>query len=509
MTSLTKICDQIGLRTELIALFQHEWSIPDDMAASIYDDIVMESFKKFKPTVNFVIESPYADSMYRDSYYSYFATKLKDYKRDCIRLSFFDGPITVNDFREPAGLLTLQERYRGFIVLRPTPPNVIGRSIINPAALQEDDFVCVTSSYPSSVYSVKLEAKGFPHSSQDAEMISCAETSIWAIMEYFSSKYTEYRSAPPSMIIDVLKSRSDVRLIPTGGLQVRQISFAIREFGFATKIYSRLEYGDVAFRQAFSTYIESGLPLIVAMDNNHQIGNIAHALIAIGRTRITDELIDNLAVSEELNADFKSVIDQKCIQFFDNDDIPVKIVFIDDNMAPYQLQHFETPALHYDEPDWKACRINRFVAPLHPRMHLDAFEAKGYIKKLLLGETFPIADNTEIFLRLFLTSSRSYKDYLARNTSFAANIRESITHMLMPEFIWVAEISDKANIKEKRASGLFILDATEPNPDSESTLIFGGYKNIFFDWNGRMDEFVENCVALDSFSIYVNNLKGF
>ncbi|SHN19246.1 hypothetical protein [Chitinophaga sp. CF418] len=267
--------------------------------------------------------------------------------------------------------------------------------------------------------------------------------------------------------------------------------------------------GDILFRQVFSTYIESGLPLIVAMDNGHQMGNVGHALIAIGRTRTTDELIDNLAVSEELDTDLKSIIGQKDIQFFDNDDIPGRFVFIDDNMPPYQLQHFETPALHYNNPNWKTCRISEFVAPLHPRMYLEAVAAKVYIKKLLLGGMFPIANGTEIFVRLFLTSNRSYKDYLARNVSFSATVREFITNMLMPEFIWVAEISDKANIKRRQAYGLFILDATEPDLNRHSKLIFGGYKNIFYYWNEEKSEIVKNYLASGSFSIYVNNLKGF
>jgi len=509
MTGLTRICNPTELRTELTALFANEWEIPNGTAASIYDNVVLDSIKKLKPTVHFVIEAPYADSMYRDTYYSYFATKLKDYKKDCIRLSFFDGPLSASDFREHAGLSTLQERYYGFMVLRPTIPNVIGRSIIHPKALQEDNFLCVTSSYPSSVHAVKLVAEGFPHSSQDAEMISCAETSIWAVMEYFSSRYAEYSPVPPSMIAEIIKSRSHARLIPTEGLLTEQISFAIRELGFGAKIYTRDELGDILFRRAFSSYIESGLPLILGMDNSHRTGTIGHALIAIGRTQTTDELTDNLVVSEESDSDLKSIIRDKGILFFDNDDIPRKIVFIDDNMPPYRLQPFDTPALHYNGPDWKACRINEFIVPLHPKLYLEAITAKAYIKELLLRGPFPIANGTEIFVRLFLASSRSYKDYIARSINFNSDAREYITDMFMSEFIWVAEISDKVNIKRRQAFGLFILDATEPNPDGYSALIFGGYKNIFYSWNGRKNRLVKKCLDLGNFSVYINNLKGF
>lgn len=509
MTSLTRICNLTELRTELIALFESEWFISNSIATSIYDDMLLDQIRRFKPNVNFVIETPYVDKVYRDSYYTYFSTKLGNYKKDCIRLSFFDGPLTVGDFRDLPTLSNLQNRYWGFMVLRPTIPSVIGRSVITPQALRDDDFLCVTSSYPSSVHAVKLLAKGFPHSSQDAETISCAETSIWAIMEYFSSRYAEYKPAPPSMIIQAIKSRSNVRQIPSEGLQVDQIGFALREFGFATKIYSRIEFGDIPFRRLFSTYIESGLPLIVAMDNNHQMGTIGHALIAIGHTSTTDQLIDNLPVSQELDSYLNNLIGQQGIQFFDNDDVPRRFVFIDDNMPPYQLQDYETPGLHYNDPDWEACRITHFIVPMYPKMYLEAVEAKSHIKTLLLEGNFPIVSGVEIFLRLFLTSSRSYKDYLARESSFNADIQDFILETPMPKFIWVAEISDRANIKRKQAHGLFILDATEPNLENYNALIFGGYQDTFCYPDHASKELIINSLTLGTFNIYLNNLKGF
>lgn len=205
MTNTTIICDLKDLRADLLLLFKEEWLISDEIAASIYDDVLVDYFDKFQPTIHFVVESPYVDRVYRDSYYSYFSTKLGDYNKNCIKVSLFENAIQDEDFRENDKIEKLQQHYLGFIVLRPTIPYVIGRSVINPNALKGEKFLSVTSSYPATVNGVRLTAHGFPHSSQDTETISCAETSIWAIMEYFSSRYPEYKPALPSYLYKKLK----------------------------------------------------------------------------------------------------------------------------------------------------------------------------------------------------------------------------------------------------------------------------------------------------------------
>lgn len=46
----------------------------------------------------FVVEYPYVDKLYRDTYYSYFASKLNGYHRDCVRVSIFNSTIKEEDF---------------------------------------------------------------------------------------------------------------------------------------------------------------------------------------------------------------------------------------------------------------------------------------------------------------------------------------------------------------------------------------------------------------------------
>lgn len=506
MTSTSIICDHSDIRVSMIHLFEQEWSISPTIAANVYDNALQEHIKKLKPTAHFVIETLYVDRVYRDSYYNYFATKLGVYKKDCIRLSFFDGPLTPQDFKDPQAITTLQNRYWGFMVLRPTIPQIVGRSVIHPSAIQGNTFLCVTSQYPASVNSIKLTATGFPHSSQDAETITCAETTIWSMMEYFSCKYPEYKPALPSAIIKALRSRTNVRQIPSEGLQVDQMCYAMLEFGFATKLYSKQNFKPVPFRRLFSTYVESGLPLLVTLDNNQDIG---HALLVIGRAPTSADQIRRLQIAVEPNQYLNNLLVTKNIQLFDNDDINRDFVFIDDNMPVYQLQNFDTPALHYPSPNWHTCEIDHFIVPMHPKMYLEAVEAKSYIKHLLLDGTYNVPNGSDIFLRVYLTSSRSYKDYLAKETSFNVDFQDFILETPMPKFIWVGEISNKSDIIASKAHGLFILDATEPNLENYQALIVGGYIDKFCYPDHTTKKLQMNALPLGSFKIYTNNLKGF
>jgi hypothetical protein len=497
------------IRDQLIPILQREFLISKAIAENTFKNSLQPHFVRFKATIHIVIEHPYVDRVYRDSFYSYFSTKMGNYKKDCIRLSFFDCAINASDFRDKHAILAAQSHYLGFMVLRPTIPSIVGRNVISPAILQQNNFVSVSSSFHTTVRGAKFQATGFPHSSQDAETISCAETSIWAIMEYFSSKYSDYRPALPSAIIKALQSRSTDRQIPSTGLNSGQVGFALREFGFGTKTYSKQQFPGPDFKRLISCYIESGLPLEILIDNFSTAGTIGHAVLAIGHSKTTTVQIDKLGPTVETDPSIKRLITTKNISLYDNDDVERDLVFIDDNHPPYQLAPINNPARHYNDPDWDLCEISYFIVPLYPKIYLEAFVAKNYIKNLLLRENFTIIPNTELFIRTFLTSSRSFKDYLASEKSFNADIKEFIMNTSMAKFIWVCEISTKQLIKQNKANGLFILDATEPNLQNYHPLIFAGYSDRFYYPAPSSRQLNEILLDLGTFSIYTNNLKGF
>jgi hypothetical protein len=159
------------------------------------------------------IEYPYVDRIYRDTYYTYFSTKHNDYPRDCIRVAFFELPLKEVHFRRSNYIQLLQRTFRGFMIIRPTFPNIIGRTLIDPRAFRQRNFQICHYSAGVLINGIKLNATGFPFSSQDGESISCAETTLWGIMEYFGNKYADYQPVSPSKIISVLDQHAKKRLL--------------------------------------------------------------------------------------------------------------------------------------------------------------------------------------------------------------------------------------------------------------------------------------------------------
>ena len=172
-------------------------------------DIIKQNIMRFmlsmRSDLHVIAENRYVDRVYRDSYYEYYATKKYHYSRHCIRLSFFENGFNPSvNFNDTTNI---KDNYLGFLVLRPLMA-CIGRNVINPKAKsgpEKDCQICKVE-VDSSCIGIKLKAVGFPHASQDSETMTCAQTVIWELLEYYGNKYNEYRLTTQTEIANIIKS---------------------------------------------------------------------------------------------------------------------------------------------------------------------------------------------------------------------------------------------------------------------------------------------------------------
>lgn len=506
--SISKYIEPITQSRSLsIKLLVEEFGINQDVATEITDTEIMPHFNQLKDTCYLLAETPYVDKVYRNSYYNYFSSKHKGYNRDCIKVSIFENEILESDFIDITKTPELRARYRGFLVLRPTEPYVIGRNILSPKALKNNGFLSCSVNIGTTANGVKFSVEGFPHSSQDTETKSCAETTLWAIMEYFGNKYSDYQPVMPFKIVQVLKEITSERQMPSTGLTIQQISFALRQFGFGSIIYSHESYG-IDFKKLFRAYLESGIPVICGIDNLHtKSGDIGHAVICIGREQINDADIDSLKISDIANSALKDTIVANNYTVYDWDEIDKDLIFVDDNFPVYRRASFDKPTDHYPSSRWHVCTIKHFIVPLYPKIYLEVYQAKNFVYKFLMQGPVPLINGTEVLIRFFLSSSRSFKDSLSLSSSFQSDIKEIILELPMPKFIWVAEISNKALMKQHKADGLIILDATEANVYNNKPLIVAAYQGhyITIQPNGELENLP---LPLSPYKTYTRNLKN-
>ncbi len=444
-----------------------------------------------KEDIYVLVEYPYVDKVYRDSYYHYYSSKNQNYHRDCVRLSFFNKDIDKTFFRDAEKHKEIRESYLGFVVLRPTFPQVIGRSVIAPSALKESNFKSCITSVSTTANGLKLNVKGFPHASQNSETITCAETTIWCIMEYFGMRYPEYTPTLPSKISKILAAQSFERIWPSKGLTAQQISYALRELGFGVKVYSNAAYGK-DFLQLLRIYVESGIPVVVAIQNAQGIG---HAQCVIGRAKYDGPEIDGLSTFEDFGNN---------VNVFDFETMTLEHVFMDDNHPPYRVSQLESPAGFYSQPEWADCVITNFVVPLYSKIYLDAGEARAYAKSILRRyiNNLKILNDVDIVMKVFLASSRSYKDYLNSNATLDPVVKELLLRSPMPKFVWISEISNKELLKEENVNGFLIIDATATKSHG---LIAGLVGKTYFTEN--LNEILQINISLQPFKCYQNNLS--
>lgn len=475
----------------LLDRFSEEYDF-EDLDPSIEGNIGTY-IDQFKEGCYYLIESPYVDKLYRDSYYMYYASKHTEYHRDCIRVSVFNSEIDEKEFRDSQKTEALKQKFLGFFILRPTKPKIIGRSFFNSNAFEESKFYTCQTSNSVLVNGIKLQVNGFPHAKQNNENMSCAETSLWVIMEYFSHRYSYYKSVLPSEIITRLDEHAYERLLPSDGLTATDLSFVLKKFGFGTKSYSA---GNYNLSELMLIYIESGIPFIATLDNKNGAEDdedpIAHAIVICGKEKL--DAITSAAWSPDDKGNFHT------------EQIERMVLVMDDNESPYKLVPLKKPYEDSEDEQFQNFEFKSIVVPLYPKIYLEAYQAKELAMSILEDPKMGHDFDKGYICRFLLSSGRSFKEHVSQLDSLEEIIKDLIIKTRMPKFIWCLEVYEsKAALSKEVASGLILIDATEINKINSDSLLIASYPSgTVID----LDElYIYSKLQLIGYRLYPNNLR--
>jgi hypothetical protein len=378
---------------------------------------------------------------------------------------------------------------KSFIV-RPLIPFVLGRSLISPKALKSNNFICCLMKARISLFGKELEAHGFPHIAQDTETHSCAESSLWSFIEYFGSKYSQYKPLLPSRIIRNLLDDSEHRILPSIGLTGEELTKCLHNNSFQCLVYpifSNTENNPV-FR-LMRIYIESGIPLLLILGNK----TCGHAVLVIGHEN------DISVYDSKENSD--SWID---ISFFNK-----KLVFIDDNFPPYQVADLFHPTAHYPKDALKDLVIKSFIVPLPTHMFLIAGKAYGLIKYIFNDPKIGLSMiGWKWLTMLLLTGAHSFKHFITENDDkMNKSLKKYLLLLALPKFIWICEIYKEQEISQSCCSGLLIIDATGDSKSLVSVLWYA-VDCQKFSHDGLVWDIESTPIKQFRMCTYKNNLKG-
>ncbi len=453
-------------------------TLADDI--NLYNSNEFEKFKKVLSSIvcnyKVIAEHPYVDKNFRDSFYIFHSKKFFEHNRDCTRLLIFedfDEDKFSSDFSDEYDL-DLNNKFIGYMVIQPIYSGLIGTTVINPNYLAGCKGYMCLAKHKCTVFGHQLSALGFLYSSQNSETVTCAELTIIGIVNTLANISTNYRSILPS---DIMRDRilTDYeRPLPSKGLPYETISRLLCKYTDSSRLYfldiedkqnkteEELEKDEEKrnnFRRIFHTYVESGIPLAVAVKGQtEQNPNIRHSVICIGHGNI--DCCWSKKENQKIYAGFCIIESFKGYN---------KYALIDDNQVPYIIRDFDNLSI-YDSSE-----VVGFAVSLPRSAFLEADEAyfialdalfnfedtkmeENMLKKVVNYDK----DNNPLVLRVFLVSSAEYKKYKSK-TIKSKVLKEHYLNLNLPHYIYVVEISTALQYNENCAFGDIIIDATAAN----------------------------------------------
>ena len=423
--------------------------------------------------VTVVSEERYADKVYNDSYDALFSKKYTEYERFCKRLSFFTGAIndlTLFSHYDKETESFLQSRFVGTCILRPIVKGAVGQTIISADKLHMPPSSIQTARFSFSVIGHHLTADAYMFSSQDAEIMTCAETTIWNILEYYAHKHTKYQGIKLSRVLREIDNISSERSLPSFGLTFSQLCKLLKHFDICPKMHSLIEFeqnnNKDLFRNIFHCYVDSGFPLAVGVSGKDDEGLIQHAITCIGYSN------NQCTLRQVYSSPIQKIGSFPCIR---SSDLYNEYIFMDDGESPYHIASFSKPL------NFAFSRIERFIVPLHENLYMDAIDADIIATTILQSDFVGLSDyinnigetinlDNPLVVRPILIPSEDYINARARGSTYLSEI-SFYASLRLPEYIWVIEISSLRMFNKRVIFGEIVLDSAATRVDSLDSVI--------------------------------------
>lgn len=214
-----------------------ELSVVEEKLHTVFFDQYFATLK----AKTIVAENDYVDRDYLEDFAAYYVRCFPPYKRFCTRLHFFREAFNEQDF---AALVSgavrrvtaeaLQNSYLGFVVLRPLPQTVIGRTCLSSYPLNGTRAYPVLRDYDAHLFGLKLPIKSLAFQEQDSVVAACATSALWSAFQQ-TGKLFHHSIPSPVEITRVATDHSptETRNLPSVGLTGSEIARAIRSVGLS------------------------------------------------------------------------------------------------------------------------------------------------------------------------------------------------------------------------------------------------------------------------------------
>ena len=408
-----------------------------------------------------LVEHGYVDKDYRSTFYSFYATKGRRYRSDCVRLHFFDGMVWYDEQRMDIGCADgrPQDHYFGYIVLRPTIVAALGRSVLSPDIRLGARGRAIQSVHYVHLLGHRLRVWGFPSMSQHVDIAVCAHVSCWAILRYYSETFPQHREYLVHDITKLVAPFDPGGLVPAFGFNVLGAERVFQAAGCFPVIVGKQSSSDDSFYSQLLAYLESGYPLFVAMNGQR------HAVVVVGYS-----WRKSAAAPGHSSSHVWGQVET--------------LLAVDDNLLPYESVSTDSGGKQAGSSSYTAESFDAFIVALPEKIYYPADAIDKWSQRVArwLPRLWKGNEEAVRLRRYFITTVSELRKHARENHTYLGNNLVGLMMQLdTAQFVWVVEYCSVEQWERGRVAARAIVDATasptDPMPmwllhDEDVALVF-------------------------------------
>lgn len=441
-----------------------------------------------------VFELNYVDKDYLEDFSNYYSRCYKDYRKKCIRLHCFNKPISNKRFKSilasssVAGEKFLNHCYLGFVIFRPLPLTLFGRTCLktypekdqkNPSVIRE---YTVLRQYEVNLFGILLKISSLGFQEQDMAISACATSALWSAFQGTGHLFHHHYPTPYEITLNATKHIIFTnRSFPNKGLMGQQMAIAIRSVNLEPLLISYVLQS--YFKAHLRAFLKCGIPVIIGLElydiRKSETGPTKigfHAVVVTGYG-IKDngqeefELIPEDAIKNQRKYHSKEIN-----KFFLMSAKIQKLYVHDDQIGPFAMMEFIKGSKDELTTDWATFVPNKYekviakpitmLVPLYHKIRIPFLKIKEIIcdfdtqtldvLNANLHEIMPSVEIIEYEWDIYLNTISEFKKNIRKNESLDEKTKLRILTRDFPKYVWIAD-AYHAN----KPAFTYIFDATD------------------------------------------------
>ena len=225
-----------------------------------------------------LIECDYVDRDFLEDFSGYYVRCFSEYPRQCTRLHFFNISFSKSEFeslllgdKDSDCLEKLQTGYLGFIVLKPLPETIIGRTCLKVYPTAEEQpgvsqrYFPTVRLYEANLFGIPLKVKTLAFQEQDRVAAACATSALWSTFQATGILFQHLIPSPVEITKSAtINSQLLARSLPSQGLTAHQIAQAILSVGLEPLLVQTSEKH--LLKNTLYAYLRSQIPVVMIVD---------------------------------------------------------------------------------------------------------------------------------------------------------------------------------------------------------------------------------------------------